>query len=86
MLGAPQKCTRRESLISKLIQTNEEVYIRFHGASRWYRHNYSSEELTVWAKRIRQHDPTRVWAYFNNDFGGHAIENARELTRQLDAE
>jgi hypothetical protein len=33
--------------------------------------------------RIRRHNPTRVWAYFNNDFGSHAIENARELIRQL---
>jgi len=71
-------------LPDELIQTSDEVYIRFHGTSRWYRHNYSSEELTVWAERIRRHDPTRVWAYFNNDFSGHAIENARELTRQLD--
>ena len=70
-------------LPDELIQTSDEVYIRFHGISRWYRHNYTSEELTVWAKRIRQHDSARVWGYFNNDFGGHAIENARELTRQL---
>jgi uncharacterized protein YecE (DUF72 family) len=72
-------------LPDELIQTSDEVYIRFHGTSRWYRHNYTSDELTVWAKRIRERNPARVWGYFNNDFGGHAIENARELTRQLGA-
>jgi uncharacterized protein YecE (DUF72 family) len=72
-------------LPDELIQTSDEIYIRFHGVDRWYRHNYTSEELTVWAQRIRQHNPARVWAYFNNDFGGHAIENARELNRQLSA-
>jgi uncharacterized protein YecE (DUF72 family) len=66
-----------------LIQTSDEVYIRFHGTSRWYRHNYTTEELTTWAERIRRHNPERVWAYFNNDFGAHAIANAQELTRQL---
>ena len=70
-------------LPDELIQTSDEVYIRFHGTSRWYRHNYTSEELAVWAKRIWQKDPSRVWAYFNNDFDGHAIQNARELIRQL---
>jgi uncharacterized protein YecE (DUF72 family) len=72
-------------LPDELVQTSDEVYIRFHGTSRWYRHNYTSEELRVWAERIREHNPARVWAYFNNDFGGHAIENARELNRQLGA-
>jgi len=70
-------------LPDELIQTSDEVYVRFHGTSRWYRHNYTPEELTVWAERTRQNHPARVWAYFNNDFGGHAIENARELARQL---
>ncbi len=70
-------------LPDELIQTHDEVYIRFHGTSRWYRHNYTPEELTDWAERIRQLNPSRVWGYFNNDFGGYAIENAREFTCQL---
>jgi uncharacterized protein YecE (DUF72 family) len=70
-------------LPDELIHTSDEVYIRFHGTSRWYRHNYTTEELAVWAQRIRQQNPARVWGYFNNDFGGHAIENAREFIRQL---
>lgn len=69
----------------ELIQTRDEVYIRFHGLSRWYHHNYSADELAAWSRQIRKRKPSRVWAYFNNDFNGHAIENARELKRQLEA-
>jgi uncharacterized protein YecE (DUF72 family) len=57
-------------LPDELIQTSDEVYIRFHGTSRWYRHNYTSEELTVWAKRIRGHNPVRVWGVFQQRFRG----------------
>ena len=66
-----------------LVKTADEVYIRFHGTTRWYRHNYSSEELDVWARRIRQSRARRVWAYFNNDRDGYAIANAKTLRRLL---
>jgi len=71
-------------LPEELVQTHDEIYIRFHGTKRWYRHDYSPEELAAWAKRIRQCNPTRAWIYFNNDYGGNAIRNAHELARQLD--
>ena len=70
-------------LPDELIKTADEVYIRFHGTKRWYLHNYSKEELEVWARRIRESKATRVWAYFNNDREGHAIRNAKELERLL---
>jgi uncharacterized protein YecE (DUF72 family) len=70
-------------LPDELVQTDDEVYIRFHGTKRWYRHDYTVDELATWAKRIREQKPSRVWAYFNNDFDGHAIKNAQELMRQL---
>ena len=47
---------------------------RFHGTTRWYRHDYTSEELAVWTKRIQQSEAARVWAYFNNDREGYAIK------------
>lgn len=71
-------------LPDELVRTSDEVYIRFHGTKRWYRHNYMPGELARWAKRIRECNPARVWAYFNNDYGGYAIQNAQELIRQLD--
>jgi uncharacterized protein YecE (DUF72 family) len=70
-------------LPDELIRTADDVYIRFHGTKRWYRHDYTKEELAVWAQRIRDSGAKAVWAYFNNDREGYAIKNARELSRQL---
>ena len=49
----------------------------------WYRHDYSKDELAVWAKRIDDSGAKTVWAYFNNDREGYAIKNARTLSRLL---
>jgi uncharacterized protein YecE (DUF72 family) len=70
-------------LPDELVKTADEVYVRFHGTQRWYRHDYSDEELAVWAERIRASGAKRVWAYFNNDRECYAIRNALELIRQL---
>lgn len=69
-------------LPDELIHTADDIYIRFHGTKRWYLHDYSKEELAVWAQRIRRSGAQRVWAYFNNDRNGYAIKNAKKL-RQL---
>ncbi|HYF32521.1 MAG TPA: DUF72 domain-containing protein [Chitinophagaceae bacterium] len=69
-----------------LIKTADEVYIRFHGTKQWYRHNYTKQELRVWAQRIRESKAKRVWAYFNNDRDGYAIKNAKELLKMLKKE
>jgi uncharacterized protein YecE (DUF72 family) len=68
-----------------LVQTADEIYLRFHGVARWYRHDYSSAELASWSDKIKASGANRVWAYFNNDRDGHAIKNARTLRRQLEA-
>ena len=70
-------------LPSDLIKTNERLYVRFHGTSRWYRHDYSTGELTEWAERILGSGAREAWIYFNNDREGFAIKNARELRRLL---
>jgi uncharacterized protein YecE (DUF72 family) len=69
-----------------LIKTADDIYIRFHGLKRWYRHDYTKEELTKWAKKIKNSRAKRVWAYFNNDRDGYAIKNARQLLRLLKSE
>jgi uncharacterized protein YecE (DUF72 family) len=66
-----------------LVKTVDDVYIRFHGTERWYRHDYSPAELRDWAKRIRDSGAKNVWVYFNNDFDGHAPRNAQSLARLL---
>jgi uncharacterized protein YecE (DUF72 family) len=70
-------------LPDQLIKTADDIYIRFHGVKTWYRHDYTIEELDVWAKRIVESKAKTVWAYFNNDRDGHAIKNARALSRLL---
>ncbi|RYE37878.1 MAG: DUF72 domain-containing protein [Hyphomicrobiales bacterium] len=63
-----------------VIKTGDEIYVRFHGVERWYRHDYSHAELTDWTARIRAAGARRVWVYFNNDFDGYAVKNARMLS------
>jgi len=70
-------------LPDELVKTADDIYIRFHGITKWYRHDYTKVELAVWVERIRASGAAQVWAYFNNDREGNAIRNARELLRQL---
>ena len=72
-------------LPDELVKSADDVYIRFHGTKRWYRHDYALEELAEWIAKIRAASPARVWAYFNNDRDGYAIKNARMLLRLLRA-
>lgn len=64
----------------------ERLYVRFHGRTRWYRHDYSGAELSAWARRIALSRAKEVWVYFNNDREGFALKNAlelRDLLREL---
>ncbi|MDB6071682.1 MAG: hypothetical protein JWL81_2853 [Verrucomicrobiales bacterium] len=71
-------------LPDKLVLTSPEIYIRFHGKAGWYRHHYTDSELSEWLARVRGSGAERVWAYFNNDFEGHAIDNARNFQKMLE--
>lgn len=57
------------------------VYLRFHGAGQRYGGRYPSQRLAAWADRIAgwAADGLPVWAYFNNDIGGHAVRDADRL-------
>jgi uncharacterized protein YecE (DUF72 family) len=46
------------------VKTADDIYVRFHGTKRWYRHDYTKEELAVWTERIRRSGAKEVWAYF----------------------
>ena len=63
------------------LRTADEVYVRFHGPKRWYRHDYSDEELADWATKIRDSGAKRAWVYFNNDFDAYAPKNAAGIPR-----
>jgi uncharacterized protein YecE (DUF72 family) len=43
----------------------DEVYVCLHGPKRWYRHEYSKEELAEWTDRIEASGAKRAWIYFN---------------------
>jgi uncharacterized protein YecE (DUF72 family) len=70
-------------LPDKLIRTADEVYIRLHGPKRWYRHDYSKEELAEWTNRIKASGAKQAWIFFNNDNDAHAPKNATALRRML---
>ena len=57
------------------------VYVRFHGPTGHYHGGYPAERLRSWAEWMRaQLDRgTDVYAYFNNDVGGHAPRDALTL-------
>ncbi len=70
-------------LPNDVIKTADAIYVRFHGAQQWYRHDYSDAELEGWAERIRAARAPEGWAYFNNDVRGCAFRNAQTLKRLL---
>jgi uncharacterized protein YecE (DUF72 family) len=70
-------------LPDELIRTTDSIYVRLHGRSRWYRHDYTDEELLGWANKIEESGAREAWIYFDNDREGFAIKNARQLIGQL---
>jgi uncharacterized protein YecE (DUF72 family) len=59
------------------------TYIRMHFAQGGWA--FSDAELAVWAVRIRDFlgAGVDVYIYFNNDPGGHALKDARQLKEML---
>jgi uncharacterized protein YecE (DUF72 family) len=56
-------------------------YVRFH-SGRGRNGNYSARELGAWTDRIARCQGD-VYAYFNNDWQGFAVTNARKLRSSL---
>jgi uncharacterized protein YecE (DUF72 family) len=64
--------------------TADWTFIRLHYGHRGRRGRYSERELEVWKRRIAAwRSRVEVFAYFDNDWEGHAVENARWLKRRL---
>jgi uncharacterized protein YecE (DUF72 family) len=62
--------------------TSDTVYLRFHGPPEArYSGSYPDDALREQAKRISawRAQGRSVFAYFNNDIGGHAVRNALTL-------
>src|SRR6185369_3171034 len=67
------------------IVTGKLAYVRFHGPTGKYQGSYTEAALKRWAARMREWSSQRipVFAYFNNDIGGHAPRNALTLQSML---
>jgi uncharacterized protein YecE (DUF72 family) len=66
--------------------TADWTFVRFHSGTRGRRGNYSESELDEWAERLaRWRESVDVYAYFNNDWEGFAIRNAKGLQERLGA-
>jgi uncharacterized protein YecE (DUF72 family) len=64
--------------------TCDWTLVRLHHGRRGRRGNYSERELEEWARRIAQwRRRADVFVYFNNDWEGFAVSNARSLRRRL---
>jgi len=67
--------------------TADFVYLRFHGKESLYSSCYTKKELAEWAEKIKnwQKKGLDVYAYFNNDAMGYAVENAKEVILNVNA-
>jgi len=58
------------------------IYLRLHGRTGWYSHDYRREELGELADTIRSYRPGKVYAFFNND--SSMLGNARTMRELLE--
>jgi uncharacterized protein YecE (DUF72 family) len=61
------------------------IYVRFHHGTRKYGGRYSDERLDSWGGWLadRAAQGLEVFAYFNNDTGGHAPRDAVRLRERI---
>ena len=64
-----------------MVKTTDFVYIRFHGKPKLFASKYEKEELQRYAKEIKKLKPKTLFAYFNNDAEGYAVEDALEFQK-----
>lgn len=71
--------------VPEITATSTFMYFRFHGPTALFASSYSDAQLCDWARIMKSFMRTRrdVYAYFNNDAGGHAPRNAQVLLQQL---
>jgi uncharacterized protein YecE (DUF72 family) len=64
--------------------TADWTYVRFHRGRRGRNGNYSQSELEEWRSRIAAwRTRVEVFAYFNNDWEGYAVQNGLWLKKRL---
>lgn len=65
-----------------ITSTRGIVYLRMHGRTEWYGHEYTEDEMREDAKKIAALSPQKVYVFFNNDVW--MLENARYMKRLLE--
>jgi uncharacterized protein YecE (DUF72 family) len=64
--------------------TADFSFVRLHYGHRGRRGNYSATELDEWARELKRlARRAEVFAYFNNDWEGFAVRNARGMRERL---
>jgi uncharacterized protein YecE (DUF72 family) len=67
--------------------TSDKAYIRMHGRKGWYRYHYSPDELAQvaeMAQKMAMRGAREIYIFFNNDYQGNAIQNAKSLKAMLE--
>lgn len=60
---------------------NGVIYLRMHGRTDWYFHNYTTDELLEIINKIFQKNPKEIYIFFNNNH--NMLENARRMYELL---
>lgn len=65
--------------------TARHIYLRFHGPDKLYASKYHYNTMRAYARKCIRwlKDGHTVWVFFNNDFFGYSIENARSLEKYI---
>jgi len=66
------------------VKTTPQIYVRFHGKPNLFFSPYGKENLEILSKEILKLKPKVLFAFFNNDGEGHAIEDAILLKKILE--
>jgi uncharacterized protein YecE (DUF72 family) len=82
--GAAHVNVSSDAMPENLAVTSDFVFVRFHGTES-YHGEYARPALEPWGRFLsEQHSLGRdVYAYFNNDFEGHAPRDAARLIAML---
>jgi uncharacterized protein YecE (DUF72 family) len=67
-------------LSRQVYRTSDSVYLRMHGRSSWYSHNYSATELKEVLRKIRAAKPRKAYVFFNNNH--NMLANARTMLKR----
>jgi uncharacterized protein YecE (DUF72 family) len=74
--------------LSEPVVTAGHAYVRWHGRGKkiWFDYNYSEDELSSWAEKMKAiTSRAKTFAYFNNHYNSRAPTNALQLLQMMGA-